>query len=247
VTRLPGIESFDHAPPANARQQSSPMMIDARPSSSHRGSDAGLQQGITRLDIAAANAPVEGQWQAVQRVGAAPPGYFSQQQPTTIAPHFIHHQHSASMPEPVTPRRNKRQGWYGGPVQPQQISYMSHRPSPEDSGSSDGVPTPGTSQSVEYHPVIINPNGVPEAYPPSGAMTEEQKVRYAQTKPEPVRADSGFQSYAQAPPQHTYAMQAGHDPRYPPSYGQPQGNDMGRLEALVAVATSEGRAAERRS
>lgn len=122
VTRLPGIESFDHAPPSNARQQPSPMMMDIRPSSSHRNSDAGLHQNLTRLDITAANAPVDGQWQAVQPMQAAPPGYFPQQPPpqATVAPQFIHHQHSVSMPEPVTPRRAKRQGWYGGPVQAQQ-------------------------------------------------------------------------------------------------------------------------------
>ncbi|KAI7121806.1 hypothetical protein KC324_g18254 [Hortaea werneckii] len=284
-------------------------MVDARPSSSHRGSDAGLHQGITRLDIAAANAPVEGQWHAVRPAAASQPGYFPPQPPpSTIAPHFIHHQHSASMPEPVTPRRNKRQAWYGGPVQAyqqhQQPTYMSHRPSPEDSGSSDGVPTPGTSQGTEYHPVIVHANGLQEAYPPGGVLPEEHaqhqhqqlqqqqqhKVPYSANKPvEPIRADSGFQSYhypqpaappthgppyhhhevqpvyQQQPPQqppappshHTYALQAGHDPSsrfYPPSanpeyqHRNPQqqdrtpANDMGRLEALVAVATSEGRA-----
>ena len=46
------------------------------------------------------------------------------------------------------------------------------------------------------------------------------------------------------PPQ-TYALQAGHDPRLAANYTQPPSNDMGRLEALVAVATSENRAAER--
>ena len=245
VTRLPGIESFDHAPPPNARQHPSPMMIDARPLSSHRGSDAGLHQGITRLDIAAANAPVEGQWQPVHPAAAAQPGYFPPHPPATVAPQFIHHQHSASMPEPVTPRKNKRQAWYGGPVQAQQPTYMSHRPSPEDSGSSDGVPTPSASQGTEYHPVIIHANGMQEAYPPGGAVAEEQKVHQSH-KPEPVRADSGFQSYAQPPPPQTYALQAGHDPRYPPNQQQQHGNDMGRLEALVAVATSEGRATEHR-
>jgi C2H2 transcription facotor len=264
VTRLPGIESFDHVPPTSARQQQqpSPMMIEARPPSSHRGSDAGLHQGITRLDIATANAPMEGQWQPMPPNAPAQPGYFQHQAPpNTVAPQFIHHQHSASMPEPVTPRKNKRQGWYGGPQQ-QKPSYMSHRPSPEDSGSSDGVPTPSTSQGAEYHPVIINPSsGVPEGYAPVSAMTDEhqQKVHYSvshalNNKPEPVRADSGFQTFA--PPlqpsvamQQTYALQAGHDPRYPSTTGYPtqQNNDMGRLEALVAVATSEGRAVEHRS
>lgn len=245
VTRLPGIESFDHA----ARQQPSPMMVDARPTSSGRPSDAGLHQGITRLDITAANAPIEGQWQVQQAPMPQQPGYF-QQQPVTVVPQQVHHQHSSSMPEqPVTPRRNKRQAWYGGPtasLQPGQPGYMTGRPSPEDSGSSDGVPTPGQSQGTEYNPVIVNPNLLPEAYPHGQVMTEEQKVSYSRQakKPsEPVRADSGFQSYQ--PPHQTYALQAGHDPRYPPTYSQqPPNNDMGRLEALVAVATSENRAVE---
>ncbi|TKA23601.1 hypothetical protein B0A50_07435 [Salinomyces thailandicus] len=244
VTRLPGIESFDHAPPSNARQQPSPMLVDARPLSSHRGSDAGLHQGIRGLDITAANAPGEAQWQAVHPAAAAPPGYFPLQPSTTVAPQYIHHSHSTSMPEPITPRRHKRQGWYGGPVQAQQPIYMSHRPSPEDSGSSDGVPTPSTSQGTEFHPVIINAHGVPEAYPPGAMVTEDQKVLHSHQKSGPARADSGFQSYVQAP---TYALQAGHDPRYPPNYQQAQNPDMGRLEALVAVATSEGRATENRS
>lgn len=270
VTRLPGIESFDHAPPPAARQQPSPMAMDARPSSGHRGSDAGLHHNLTRLDITSANAPTEGQWQAVH-APQPQPGYFAQP-PPVHAPHFVHHQHSASMPEPpTTPLKNKRHGWYGGPVQAQQAS---HRPSPEDSGSSDGAPTPSLSQGVEYHPVIVNPaTGMAEQYPPGTVLHEDpHKVLQHQHggphKPETVtRADSGFQSYvpiqhpvhhqqAQAPPPQaagppppqTYALQAGHDPRYVTPYAtQPRSNDMGRLEALVAVATSETRAVEHRS
>ena len=240
VTRLPGIESFDHVPPSSNRQQGSPMMVDGspRPPSSGRPSDAGLHQNLTRLDITAANAPTEIQWQAAQMSQMPPHGYV-QAQPTTMAPQQMH-QHSASMPEPVTPKRNKRQAWYGGPVT---------RPSPEDSGSSDGVPTPGTSQGTEFHPVIVNTNQGGEAYPQGAVMTEEQKVYLTQQeKPEPARADSGFQSFvqgqAQQPPQ-TYALQAGHDPHFAANYTQQASNDMGRLEALVAVATSENRAVER--
>lgn len=81
-------------------------------------------------------------------------------------------------------------------------------------------------------------------------MTDEQKVYYANQsqKPEPIRADSGFQSFAQGQPQQppqTYALQAGHDPHFAANYAQQSNNDMGRLEALVAVATSENRAVER--
>jgi hypothetical protein len=245
VTRLPGIESFDHAPPSNARPPSSPMMVDSspRPRSSHRPSDAGLHQGLTRLDITAANAPLEAQWQATQPQMMHPQS-FANQQPVTVAPQQIMHHH-ASMPEPpVTPRKNKRQAWYGGPVGP--ATGLAHRPSPEDSGSSDGVPTPGASQGTEYNPVIINPNGPADAYPHGAVMAEEQKVYYAQqAKPEPARADSGFQSYVPDPPSQTYALQTGHEPRFATNYNQQPNNDMGRLEALVAVATSENRAVER--
>ena len=270
VTRLPGIESFDHAPPHAARQPaSSPMMIDAepRPASSGRPSDAGLHQNLTRLDIASANAPPpDGPWQTSQAVPSQP-GYFVQQinggppqimqtQPTT------HHE------QPSTPRRNKRQAWYGGPVGPATFG----RPSPEDSGSSDGVPTPLTQQGGEYHPVIVNQHESYPAHPPTtmpvGGPDDQRKVHatshhfphpqeQAQAKPDPIRTDSGFQSFAptaghvQAAQQHTYALQAGHDPRFAAGYIQapnPEArNDMGRLEALVAVATSENRAVENRN
>lgn len=242
VTRLPGIESFDHVPPSTSRQQSSPMMVDSSPRlpSSGRPSDAGLQQGLTRLDIAAANAPAEIQWQAAQPQAMAPQNY-TNQQPGTVAPQHVH-QHPVSLPEqPVTPRKNKRNAWYGGPV-----GSSTNRPSPEDSGSSDGVPTPGTAQGSEFHPVIINPNGASEPYPQGPVMTDEQKVYHMnQQNADSTRADSGFHSYSRDQPQQTYALQTGHDPRFANNYPQQPNNDMGRLEALVAVATSENRAVER--
>ena len=47
---------------------------------------------------------------------------------------------------------------------------------------------------------------------------------------------------------HTYALQAGHDARFAQTnYEQAPKNDMAKLEALVAVATSENRAVEHRS
>jgi hypothetical protein len=271
VTRLPGIESFDHAPPHAARQPaSSPMMIDAepRPASSGRPSDAGLHQNLTRLDIASANNPLsDGQWQTSHMIPSQP-GYFVQQT-SGGPPQIMQTQPPPNHEQPSTPRRNKRQAWYGGPVGPVTFS----RPSPEDSGSSDGVPTPLTQQGSEYHPVIISQN---EPYPthaptavPVGGPDGQHKVhatshplphlqQQPQAKPEPIRTDSGFQSFAptqghvQAAQQHTYALQAGHDPRFAAGYIQapthPEArNDMGRLEALVAVATSENRAVENRN
>lgn len=77
-------------------------------------------------------------------------------------------------------------------------------------------------------------------------MTEEQKVPHkAILAVKPSQADQNFQTYLQNQPQQTYALQAGHDPRFAVNYTQPPNNDMHRLEALVAVATSENRAVER--
>ena len=62
------------------------------------------------------------------------------------------------------------------------------------------------------------------------------------------------QQYVQQPqqpvqPPQTYALQSGHDPQFAQSsYNQAPNNDMAKLEALVAVATSEGsRAVEHQS
>lgn len=145
------------------------------------------------------------------------------------------------MPEPpVTPRKVKRNAWYGGPITAGQAvsgpgqPYVIHRPSPEDSGSSDGVPTPSISQVSEYNPVIVNPTGLTEYPPPGTAVTTDEHKQY--------------QPHANQPAQ-TYALQAGHDPRFPPQhYAPPPINEMSKLDALVAVATSEGnRGAEPRS
>ena len=175
MTRLPGIESFDYALPSGSRQPPSPMMTDASPQPNRSGymPEPGPHQGPARLDIAVAN---EGQWQV--QSSNAPPGYFTQPGP---GPNTQYGQpQQVPMPEsPVTPRNKKRNAWYGGPLAPSQPVQGHHvimRTSPEDSGSSDGVPTPSTSQSSEVHPIIVNPNGMGEAYPTGSMVTEEQKV-----------------------------------------------------------------------
>ena len=169
----------------------------------------------------------------MQQQNQVPQQVYMQQQPATIAPQSMH-QHSVSMPEPVTPRRNKRQGWYGGPITPTNV-HGTHRRSPEDSGSSDGVPTPGTSQGTEYHPVIVNPSEQYPHQPQAGMAEEQQKVHYTTHKPAPARTDSGYQPYGQPPPQ-TYALQSGQDTRFTPSVPQQASRDMSGLEALVAAA-----------
>lgn len=316
ITRLPGIESFDHVPPppstVSSRNATSPhMQIEGNnrlapypqgnegyaPMTGYHGSDAGLHQNLTKLEIGTGSLPKEGaNWPG--------PGHartLSHMRPTT-APHtgFAHHYGPAIAAPPLQAAAEirgdanegvaggrKRQAWYG--VQPSipkgsQPITIAHRTSPESS-SSDGVPTPSTSHGKDTHPVIRHANGNMDI----GLSEEQQAMMRAHYhgKPEPIRADSGFHSYPQAygqyphsvtnataqlplapppPPQPsrphphphphpaqqaTYVMQSGHDPQQmqhayvqaPPRAS----NDMGRLEALVAVATSENRAVEHRS
>jgi hypothetical protein len=266
MTRLPGIESFDHAPPPALRQPDA-MVVDSSPRPTSSGRE--LQLGLRKLDITAANAPAEGHWQVQHAPYSQQPTYYHQPPPTT---QYMQHKH-VSMPEPpLTPRKNKRNAWYGGPITPHQPPpgslpaqhMMMHplRPSPEDSGSSDGVPTPSTSQGNEYNPVIVNPTGAADYPPPGTAMTtdEPQKPYHQQSshidhKSDRVRTDSGYHSYIHQPsqpppPPQTYALHGGHDYRTAPPAPLPHhpNHGMAKLEALVAVATSESsRASEHAS
>jgi hypothetical protein len=275
ITRLPGIESFDHAPPpaVPARNITSPMQIDSARHSSilsgpfelsssapgdrrSIGWEHNLHHGLDRLEIA--HPPVDqSHVLPSQRVAAAPRSEQSQQPAPGYAMPQL--QPLADLRSVATDdRANKRQAWYGGPMGPPQGSQpimIAHRTSPESS-SSEGVPTPSTSQGRELHPAIMHANGMVELQPRDAVLTEEQRALQAhyQGKPEPMRADSGFHSYVHMPGQAptVYMMQAGHNmhvqsPEWRPAPINQRANpDMGRLEALVAVATSENRAVEHR-
>lgn len=225
--------------------------------------EAGLHHNLNRLDIANTT-PIQ---QTASYAEQGPARHASLGERPAHGPHVSFSQPFASTAaypanhnQAADSRKDRRQGWYGGPgtlppgSQPIMIAHQ--RPSPEDSGSSDGVPTPSTSHGTELHPAIRHANGMIEMAPPGYVPTEEhQKVVQIQTrsKPEPTRADSGFQSYASYSPNAApgaYHLQAGHDQQPQIAFMQPPqqraSNDMGRLEALVAVATSENRAVEQR-
>ncbi|KAF2227755.1 hypothetical protein BDZ85DRAFT_7256 [Elsinoe ampelina] len=261
VTRLPGIESFDHAisaAPAAARS-SSPMQIDnsgrppvylgpmegKAPGPDDRRSnsvwEASLHQNLNRLDITNTTPPRP----AVARARAPLPTFHFPQAPPTSEGGQNQPTASIESGNENLGVSNRRQGWYGGPASRSQPINIAHRPSPEESGSSDGVPTPSTSQGTEAHPAIVQANGM-VVRPPGAALTEEQHraMEAERAKPEPVRTDSGSHMYAHYPHgSHgaSYTLHSGHDARLQHHYAQhpPPRNDMGRLEALVAVATSE--------
>lgn len=285
TTRLPGIESFDYAPPPPVlpRRQPSPMQIDppARPLTYHapmeaahnRGHqkrtsiswDTPLQKGITRFDSAMSNPPPPPpQWASYSgstaNVNNARPttahGYFSSQRQPANVPQPIHvppvDSARSSQEQPVTPRKNKRQAWYNGPVA--QPARGLQRTSPEDSSSSEGVPTPGNSTVSECHPAIVHSNGYVETHPhpPSTSMEEYKSAPQASImeRPHPLHAQQYPQYHSHSLSSSSYRPQREPE-RLPAAFGQalqpPPANDMRRLEALVAVATGEQQAVENRS
>lgn len=102
------------------------------------------------------------------------------------------------------------------PTHTNATSSSATRTTPEDSSSSEGVHTPSTA-SVEYHPAIVHNNG------------------YIEPHHTPFSSDT---SHA-APQSDGY--QPKHDHRAD-MFGRRE-SGMGRLEALVAVATSENKSA----
>ena len=299
TTRLPGIESFDHAPPPLTlpRRQPSPMQIDPQPqrpltyhapvepsliNHEKRTSiswDTTLQKDINRLHIASPNPPSR-EWLSNLAQGPQPPP-MSASRPTT-APHsgFVNQQPNGNVPppiqvpprnpdrlsqeQPMTPRKNKRHGWYNGPLpltqqlQPQPGRTV-QRTSPEDSSSSEGVPTPSNSSMTEYHPAIVHSNGYIEQHPPGvPPPVEEHKPGPAppsviDRNPAPYHqqpyqshnqqlppSGSGYRTEVLPPVQSIRERQLGFGESLP-GHNHPAG-DMRRLEALVAVATGEQRA-----
>ncbi|KAJ5155993.1 hypothetical protein N7492_008796 [Penicillium capsulatum] len=96
--------------------------------------------------------------------------------------------------------------------------------SPEDSSSSEGVHTPSTA-SVEYHPAIVHSSGYIESHDSSLPSDQPQPICGRQAS-----HTDGYPGHAEQEPRTTV---------FPDSSGRDPG--MGRLEALVAVATSENK------
>lgn len=180
-------------------------------------------------------------------------GYFSQHQPTN-APHPVQiypvDSTRTSQEQPVTPRKNKRQAWYNGPVS--QPARVLQRTSPEDSSSSEGVPTPGNTTMSEYHPAIVHSNGYIEAHATAAPVEEYKPVSQASImdRPHPLHSPQYPQFHSHTLSSSAYRPQREPD-RGPMAFSQPlhqpPPNDMRRLEALVAVATGEQQAVENRS
>lgn len=176
--RLPGIESFDHVqqrPTTPPRRNASPGHPDPTnppsllppadldgqnrypqhnsPSRSHhypefddhgRTSTSWVQETIEQIH----------QVQSTSSKRENQPSRNVMGPPSATYPPSHHPAQEASQLQSVN-NRTKRNGWYSGPG-------PAVRTSPEDSSSSDGVPTPGTSVA-DMQPAIMHSNGMIEA------------------------------------------------------------------------------------
>lgn len=285
-TRLPGIDSFvrllpgggtnmtPESPPRRPSTQygpSEPQTGEKRKSISLSSETDVVQQRIHHLDIAGSNAPRD--WGYQQRnsghfgsrpVTAPHPSYMSGpvQQPSYAASSQAGG--AQGQQRPVTPRTDRRQAWYGGPLATHNAGGPGQRTSPEDSSGSEGVATPLTSTVAEYHPAIVHSSGHVETRPPGAAEHEMHKAVQQPSimnRPHPLH-QAQHQAHQQ---QHMYSSPQSHvtssPPMMPPSrrgFGHQRGQsesaafgmgllgmrgarDTTRLDALVAVATSEQR------
>jgi hypothetical protein len=266
--RLPGIESFDPIPRATTpvRRQPSPMMVDnssrapilhqADPYQHDRPSsqllDQGINRNMNRLDLQGPPPDAASSWaseanRAVQaqaeQIRVQPTVRFQEHsysdRPQTSGGIYRHQSH-ASAP-PLTPTKAKRMGWYHGPmsvIQPVQTNQQPQpvqRPSPaESSGSEGGIPgTPSSSTAGEFNPSIVHSNGWIENR--NGTMPPQHDPRAHSGYQYPPPPQSIETSYTYAP---SSQQPAPHQPQIPKS-----DSNMLRLEALVAVATSEDKVA----
>lgn len=233
----------------------------------HASWDMSLHRNLTRLDITNGTPPKDaGFWgqqtiAEIQSAALRPSNAYPLRSPdqmkeATTAPVQQYAQRRPAepiqqlQPVPVTPKKTKRHGWYNGPLPNTQQAYL-QRTSPEDSSSSEGVPTPSTS-SLEYHPSIVHSNGYIEsthagiAAAAAAAAVQGVSAITVSLAGQDMLTDWDVQNYT------TTSNQAAAYP-LPPDPGvrvtgnapTPKGRDMSGLEALVAVATSEEKAAGR--
>lgn len=192
-------DQISHAPATPPQGVPSPMQVDkpsrppmypglSEPATSgpndrrgHASWDKSLHQNLTRLDIANGPPNKDAGWWGQPAVAetqdaGARPSKIQRYQTHQTPPPFVH-QESQKRPaesmylQPSTPIKTKRQGWYQGPPKPSHPAVLQPQPriSPEDSSSSDGLPTPSFS-TAEYHPAIIHSNGYIESHLLGGSV-----------------------------------------------------------------------------
>ncbi|EGC42288.1 C2H2 transcription factor [Histoplasma capsulatum var. duboisii H88] len=197
-----------------------------------------LHQNLTKLDIRGNKDASQWSQQTIGELRNIASQPFDSLQQQTVEP-IINRTPDASRPPeqpaagansngPTTPSQNKRRGWYNGPLPTSTPTGPLANPSPEDSSSSEGVATPSAS-APEYHPAIVPSHGDIERHH-SHIQTETPHNWQTCAPREPQSTNNNaYPVYPNPEPRHVF---------YSGSPNHPAGG-MARLEALVAVATSE--------
>ncbi|KAL6891828.1 hypothetical protein GGI43DRAFT_199582 [Trichoderma evansii] len=243
--RLPGIESFDPLPRSATppRRNGSPMAVDSE--LAHRPPvmeaiqpderrnlnmyDVSLQRGLGRLDIGHKTPPRDsaGMWasevhKAVQnqmdhaRMNQPTVRFEEQprpshQVPPSAVPSRSFHQHTMSAPALASVREGKGHGWYQG-----------------SSAAAQDARNPHVERMV--HPNFTGFAGFPaREQPPQEQRQQQPQVHYHQ-QPPPLQQQSQQQQQSHY---HQQQQRQQQDRSNNP-------DSLRRLEALVAVATSEG-------
>lgn len=206
--------------------------------------DAGLwsQQTLAEMHEAVARPPEP----QVYQPSLAPSVPQSSQAPQVLQPApIIIHQEAHNRPventylQPITSNKKKRHGWYNGPLANTHRTTLQQRTSPEDSSSSDGVPTPSFA-SGEYHPSIVHSNGVIE---PNNLGAPTPHVRSLTLSWCTRNANLAYKIYntghARPPP---YPIPSEPGVMAASQHSSSKNNSMSGLEVLVAVATGEEKA-----
>jgi C2H2 transcription facotor len=266
--RLPGIETFDNLdrapPPSLIRRQPSPMELD--PPTSHptesqtavatddRNANriswtAGIRNGMNQLEITKpqetpsswnpAN-PNAGATDVAPRPSSARPASFHSRAPSETLPSIPSHPDEMNEDDPVSTKRQRRMAWY---MQPPSKDAIMIRTSPDSSSDGDGAPTPVTLPA-DVRPAIVNSNGQIESHAMEGVEETPKTNVPAIHAATPTTFRSGWPqapSYTQTNQATPFGLPRVYESSVSTQFGHSRepSSGMDRLEALVAVATSE--------
>jgi hypothetical protein len=256
IRRQPSPMELD--PPPTSHPTDSQSLVQSDDGRPNRISwTAGLRNGLNQLDISGrpqesstwnpAN-PNAGASDTTPRPTPARPTSFHSRGPSENLPSIASHpdEMSESEDHPVTPRRAKRMGWY---MQPPTEAPRPHQPitmfrtSPDSSSDGDGAPTPVTP-AIDTHPTIVHSNGQVDSHSMEGVEEAPKSAAPAVHIPAPSTFRSGYPqsaSYVASNQPNPFGLPRVYESSNPAqfSHSREPSSGMNRLEALVAVATSE--------
>jgi C2H2 transcription facotor len=256
IRRQPSPMELD--PPPTSHPTDSQSLVQTDDGRPNRISwTAGLRNGLNQLDISGrpqesstwnpAN-PNAGASDTTPRPTPARPTSFHSRGPSENLPSIASHpdEMSESEDHPVTPRRAKRMGWY---MQPPTEAPRPHQPitmfrtSPDSSSDGDGAPTPVTP-AIDTHPTIVHSNGQVDSHSMEGVEEAPKSTAPAVHIPAPSTFRSGYPqsaSYVASNQPNPFGLPRVYESSNPAqfSHSREPSSGMNRLEALVAVATSE--------